>query len=330
MSTQDIRTRFPIFSVHPDLIYLDNAATTQRPEEVIQAMDEYYRSGNANIHRGVYDLSAKSTEQYESVRDKVADFIGAESGMNIGFTRGTTESINIVARSFLSPILTSENNVVVSIAEHHANFIPWQQVAAESGAELRIVPMDASGQLDLESMRSMIDARTGMVAVTHISNTLGSIFPIDAIINMAHKKGVPVMLDAAQSAALYPLNVSERKIDFLAFSGHKIFGPYGTGILYASDEYRNQIRPYNVGGGMIRQVAIERTDFQSFPISLEAGTPNIAGVIGLGAALDFLGTIDRESTLGEIDSIAAKVKKELAELPGVNIAGPFKDVSSII
>ena len=330
MITGDIRMQFPVFSAHPDLIYLDNAATTQRPEAVIRAMDDFYRSGNANIHRGVYDLSARATEEYEQTRALAAKFLGAGDASNIGFTRGTTESVNIIARAFLQPKLTGSDNVVVTIAEHHANFIPWQQVCEETGTELRIVPVDDSGRLDMDVMSSMIDERTKMVAVAHISNTRGTIHPIDQVIAMAHAKGAPVMIDAAQSAALYDLDVSRRQNDFLAFSAHKMFGPFGTGILYAADQYKGDIGPYTVGGGMIRHVSVEGTSFQRFPYNLEAGTPNISGVIGLKAAIEYVMGLDRGALRKELDELTAVVRQGLAQLEGVQLLGPDEGSSSII
>jgi len=330
MATPDIRKQFPIFSVHPGLIYLDNAATTQRPSVVLEAMDQFYREGNANIHRGVYDLSSRATEQYERARDHVARFIGAESSANIGFTKGTTESINIVAHGFLADELDAGDNVVVTIAEHHANFIPWQQVCGVRNAELRVAPMDDSGRLDMRAFEGMLDSRTKMIAVTHISNTLGSVFPIGEIARLAQKKGIPLLVDAAQSAALYPLEVTVNGIDFLAFSGHKIFGPFGTGILYVSARMRKKIKPLLVGGGMIRSVAVEHTDFQPFPYSLEAGTPNVAGIVGLVEAIKFLESIDRPLHRNKLEQLTHKVRNALREIEGLQLVGPDEASSSII
>ncbi len=330
MVTDDIRRQFPIFDIHPGLIYLDNAATTQRPESVIRTMDTFYREENASIHRGVYELSANATARYEGARQAVADFIGSESASSIGFTKGTTESVNIVAQGFLKPRLKAGDNVVISIAEHHANFIPWQQVCKETGANLRVAPMDEETQLDMDSMRKMIDGRTKLVAVTHISNTLGTVFPVDEILAAAKEKDVPVLIDAAQSAALYPLDVSGRKIDFLAFSGHKIFGPFGTGVLYVSKRYQSEVRPIIAGGGMIRQVTVDETIFQPFPFSLDAGTPNVAGVMGLQEAIRFIETLDREAIRKYLQEITEWVKKELEQVDGLHMVGSKKGASSII
>ncbi|MCA6073486.1 aminotransferase class V-fold PLP-dependent enzyme [Fulvivirga sedimenti] len=330
MTETDIRGDFPIFSQDPALVYLDNAATTQRPEIVLKAMDTFYRKGNANIHRGVYDLSARATDHYERARHTIAGFIGARSGENIGFTSGTTESVNIIARSFLAGRLSEGDNVVVNIAEHHANFIPWQQVCLETGAELRVASIDETGALNMTEFANLIDERTRMIAVAHISNTLGTIHPIDEIIALAHAVNAPVFIDAAQSAALYPLDVEKRHIDFLAFSGHKIFGPFGTGILYVSDKYRDQVGPYSVGGGMIRDVGRNATVFQSFPGNLEAGTANIAGVIGMEAAVVYLQGLDRNMLREKADAIAVEVRKGLSGIPGLHLIGQASNISSII
>ncbi len=326
----DVRKDFPIFREDPSLIYLDNAATTQRPDKVLVAMDDFYRHGNANIHRGVYDLSSRATDQYEKTRQTVAEFIGASSASNIGFTSGTTESVNVIANSFLRLRLFPGDNVVVSLAEHHANFIPWQRVCQEKGAEFRILSVNETGEIDLDEFAGLVDEKTKMVAVTHISNTLGTIFPIDEIISKAHELGVPVFVDAAQSAALYSLDVVKRKIDFLAFSGHKIFGPFGVGVIYVADQYMEEVGPYSVGGGMIRDVTREKTTFQPFPGNLEAGTANIAGVLGMGAAIDYLQSLDRNELRKNTDAIAQGVRSALADIPGVRLVGNARNISSII
>ncbi|MEQ8714733.1 MAG: cysteine desulfurase [Cyclobacteriaceae bacterium] len=311
------RSQFPVFDKYPELAYLDNAATTQRPQVVIDAITRFYSYENANIHRGIYDLSNQATVKYEAARTAVAKFLGADDPQNIAFTKGTTESVNIVAQSFLADRLHPGDNIVMSILEHHANFIPWQMLAKAKGAELRIIPIDEHGDLDLGVYNSLVDRRTKMVAVSHISNTLGTINDIAELIAVAHAKGAPVTIDAAQSASLYPLDSRMLDYDFLTFSGHKIFGPFGIGVLYVSDRFLPEMKPYNYGGGMIREVTVEETTFAKYPFNLEAGTGNVGGVIGLHAAIDYLSDMDRvaaRSTLAELSEYTSEVLRSIPEV----------------
>ena len=281
-------------------------------------MTEFYSYENANIHRGVYDLSNQATAKYEAARAAVAGFLGTDAA-NIAFTHGTTASVNIVAGSFLADRLQPGDNIVVSILEHHANFIPWQILAKAKGAELRIVPIDEHGDLDMLTYQEMIDRRTGMVAINHISNTLGTINDIEQIIAIAHEKDAPVMVDAAQSAALYPLDAGALDYDFLAFSGHKLFGPFGIGVLYVHDRYLADMKPYNFGGGMIREVTVDETTFASYPTLLEAGTPNVAGAVGMHAALDYLSQLDRATVRHDLTDLSEYASEVLRSIPGVSI-----------
>lgn len=320
------RSRFPIFQRHPQLVYLDNAATAQRLDTVIEAMHEFSLHENASVHRGLYDLSNQATIRYEEVRAKVATFLNAASHENIGFTKGTTESINIAAKCYLEPRLSKGDNVIVSILEHHANFLPWQEVCKKRGAELRVLPL-ADGKLSTDKLEKLIDDRTVFAAFNHISNTLGRISPIQELINKCHEHHVPVLIDAAQSAGLHSLNVKELECDFLAFSGHKMFGPMGTGVLYASDNYRDKIEPLIVGGGMIEQVSISNSTYRKFPYNLDAGTPNAQGVLGLGAAIDFLLTLDTEAARKHVARLVRKFVEGVNDLTEVKVL-PFYDAES--
>jgi len=322
-------TQFPVFEEYPELAYLDNAATTQRPKAVIDAINKFYISENANIHRGIYDLSNQATTKYEAARQAVADFIGASSASNIGFTKGTTESVNVVAQSFLSKRLNQGDNIVVSILEHHANFIPWQMLAKEKGAELRVIPIDEHGDLNMPAYKELVDQNTKMVAVNHISNTLGTINDIAEIIAVAHTKDAPVMIDAAQSVSMYPLDAQYLKYDFLAFSGHKMYGPFGIGVLYVADQHLSEIGPYNYGGGMIKEVTIEETTFVKFPKNLEAGTSNVAGVIGLHAAVEYINQLDRAQIQSELSELSQYTEELLQSIPGVKVVRLPKHHSGI-
>ena len=288
------RNRFPIFHHHPGWAYLDSAATTQTLDSVIEAMYTFSVRENSSIHRGIYDQATKATERYEETRSKIGKFLHAKSHNNIGFTKGTTESINIIARSYLEPRLTKDNNVIVNILEHHSNFLPWQEACQRKGAELRILRL-TDGRLSPISLENLIDEKTSFVAINHISNTLGRINPIKELVRKCRAHHIPVMVDAAQSAALHPLHVEELGCDFLAFSGHKLFGPMGTGVLYASDEHRKSIEPWIVGGGIIENVGLKESSYRSFPYNLDAGTPNVQGILGMGAAVEFLANLDREA-----------------------------------
>ncbi|MEM9676093.1 MAG: cysteine desulfurase [Bacteroidota bacterium] len=325
-----IREQFPIFGEHPGLVYLDNAATTQRPASVIETLDRFHHQENASIRRGVYQLSAQATRNFDAARTKVAQFVHAPNDKCIAFTSGTTESVNVVARSIIGPKMKAGDNIVVSLMEHHANFIPWQILCQEKGAELRIIPLTDKGELRLEELEYLIDDYTACVAIVHISNTLGTINPVEEIVSVAHQKNIPVLVDAAQSAALYPMNLEELGCDFWVASGHKMFGPFGVGILYVHPRFHNQVQPYNYGGGIIRAVTTERTDFLPYPCNLESGTPNVSGVIGLGAAIDFLQTLDRQKLVSNLHKLTQYARKQLSSIPEVLIFGQPKKASSLL
>lgn len=326
---QSIKSKFPIFQHYPDLVYLDSAATTQKPRVVIDGIQQFYERENANIHRGIYELAAKTTAKYEAVRQKVADFIGANSTQEIVYTSGTTAGINLVAHSFVAPKLQEGDEVLISAMEHHANLIPWQMICKKSGAKLRVIPFLEDGSLNVDAFQKMLNPRTKFLAIVHISNTFGTINPIRKMIALAHKKNIPVLVDAAQSIAHYELDVNDLDIDFLVFSAHKIYGPTGTGILYGKQEYLKAMQPITFGGDMIREVSFEATSFADIPQRFEAGTTNIAGIIGLGYAIDFVQTLDQSSARNHLDNLLRKASLALKDIEGLQIVGTAKQKSAI-
>jgi cysteine desulfurase/selenocysteine lyase len=323
----DYRDRFPIFQNMPDLVYLDSAATSQRLDSVIDTMHDFSLTGNANVHRGLYQLSSKATARYEEVRQKIAKFLNANNLENIGFTKGTTESINIVAHGWLMSRLHKDDNIVVSILEHHANFLPWQEACKKSGAELRILHLGEDGRLSAAALEKLLDSHTKLVAITHISNTLGRVNPINELIAICRKHNIPILIDAAQSAGLHSLDVKELDCDFLAFSGHKLYGPLGTGVLYVSDRHRSKIEPFIVGGGMIKNVDVTTSSYREFPYNLEAGTPNVDGILGLGAAIDFLQAIDRKAARDYLVRLMNHLISQMEGITEVTVL-PFYDLES--
>ncbi len=293
-----IRADFPILHqrVHGrPLVYLDNAATTQKPRAVIEAMQRYYFEDNANVHRGVHTLSMRATESYENARRTVQRFIGARYPEEIIFTRGATEAINLIAQAYARPRLQSGDEILISAMEHHSNIVPWQLVREQTGAKLRVIPINDAGELPMDEYARLLNPRTRLVAVVHLSNALGTLNPVARIVEMAHARGVPVLVDAAQSAAHLPIDVTEIDCDFLAFSGHKLYGPTGIGVLYGRKEILADMPPYQAGGDMILSVRFERTVYNELPYKFEAGTPHIAGAVGLGAAVDYIERIGREN-----------------------------------
>lgn len=316
----EVRRQFPLLEAET-LAYLDSASTTQKPEAVIAAMDLFYRSLNANIHRGIYHLSQQATDAYEAARESVRDFIGASDAREVVFVRGTTEAMNLVAHSFLRPRLQSGDEVVVTEMEHHSNIVPWQIVCAEKGAHLQIIPITDNGELDVSKLHNFLSSKTKLLSVSHVSNTLGTINPIKEIIHAAQAKNIPVCVDGAQAIAHVPINVQELNCEFYAFSTHKAYGPLGTGILYGKLPLLNTMPPYQGGGDMILSVSFEKTEFQEAPQRFEAGTPHIAGPIAFAESIKFLRTLGwdtiqrHEATLGEL------VRTRLREIPGVTIIG---------
>lgn len=318
---QDIRNQFPILGVevhgHP-LVYFDNAATTQKPLAVIEALDGYYRSSNANIHRGAHHLAAAATEAYEGVRRQVQAFIGARHSHEIVFTRGTTESINLVASSFARRYFSGDGDeVIVSGMEHHSNIVPWQL----AGATLRPVPFGDDGVLDLQAMERLFSARTRLVAICHASNTLGTVNPVADIVAMAHAHGVPVLVDGAQAVSHMKVDVQALGCDFYCFSGHKMYGPMGVGVMYGREELLNEMPPYQGGGEMISEVTFGRTTYNELPFKFEAGTPSVGDVIGLGKAMDFMQGVGIENIGSHEADLLDYATRGLAALPGMRFFG---------
>jgi cysteine desulfurase/selenocysteine lyase len=330
MTIEKIRSYFPAFRENPNWIYADNAATTQRPLPVLEAMAGYERSGVTNIHRGLYQQAETSTARYEEARKKTAAFIGAGEARTIAFTKGTTESINTVAFGFLKHQLKAGDEVIVSAMEHHANLIPWQQVCKERGAELKVIPVNAGGELEIDSLQKLLSDRARLLAITHISNTLGTINPIREIIDIAHRHHVPVLVDAAQSAALHPLQAEELNADFLAFSAHKMFGPFGLGVLYVHPKHHENIRPFHFGGGAIKNVSFQETEWLDFPARMEAGTQNISGIIGFSAALDFIQGIRSHDFTNYVTSLGDRLREGASQLKGFKIIGTSSRRTGIV
>ncbi|MFK8005661.1 MAG: aminotransferase class V-fold PLP-dependent enzyme [Saprospiraceae bacterium] len=327
---KDIKSHFPIFQHHPNLVYLDNAATTQKPKVVIDAISNFYQKENANIHRGIYPLAVSASQKYEQVRGKVAQFLNAKNSDEIVYTNGTTASINLVAHSFLRPQLKASDEVIISAMEHHANLIPWQMACKNVGAVLRVIPMNQLGELDLMEFKNMLSNKVKMVAITHISNSLGTINPIEEMIELAHQNNIPVLVDGAQSVAHYPIDLQALDVDFFTFSGHKLFGPTGIGVLYGKKQYLNNMQPYQFGGDMIKNVTFEESIFADAPQRFEAGTTNIAGVIGLGVAIDFVNELDRDEVLVFLKKLENNLIDKLLKINDLNVIGQAKNKSAII
>jgi cysteine desulfurase/selenocysteine lyase len=332
LDAHEIRRQFPFFQPHPEmrsLIYLDNAATTQKPYGVLDALMNFYAHHNANVHRGAYGVGAKASELFEAARERVARFLNAREPAEIIFTRGTTESINLVAASWGGSQLREGDEIILSEMEHHANILPWMQIARAKGARIVVWRITDEGRLDLDELRRLITERTRMVAVTHISNVLGTINPVADICRIAHEAGALCLVDAAQSAAHLPLDVQALDCDFLAFSGHKAYGPTGIGVLYGKRVLLEQMPPYQTGGGMIRKVSWDEVVWADVPARFEAGTPAIAEAIGLHAALDFIDAIGRERIAAQEHALAQYALQRLQEVPDLRLYGPQPDRAGI-
>lgn len=327
-----VRKQFPILRREVNgkpLVYLDNGATTQKPELVLNAMDSYYRFTNANVHRGVHRLSQEATDAFEAARRKVATFFGVEDANQIIFTRGTTESVNIVAAGIAQSLRTGDE-ILISGMEHHSNIVPWQMACKRSGASLKVIPVTDSGELDMEEFDNLLSNRTKIVSVVHVSNALGTINPVEQIIEKAHKIGALVMLDGAQSAAHFPINLTQLNCDFFACSGHKLFGPTGIGILYGKRSALEALPPYQGGGEMIREVTFEKTTYNDIPFKFEAGTPSIAEAIGLGAAVDFITRFDHQLIAMHEARLLEAATKAVAKHETLRIIGQAPSKVSII
>ncbi|MBQ8356273.1 MAG: cysteine desulfurase [Clostridia bacterium] len=330
---EQIRRDFPILQEtvngHP-LIWLDNGATTQRPRQVIDRLSYYYEHENSNVHRGAHTLAAKSTDAYEKARQTVADFIGAPSKDNIVFVRGTTEGINLVAHSYVKPLLQPGDEIIVSLLEHHANIVPWQLIAQETGAVIKVIPVDESGQLILSEYEKLFTKKTRFVSVTHVSNVLGTITPVAELIAIAHAHGVRILIDGAQSVAHIPVNVSALDADWFVFSGHKIYAPTGIGAVYGKKEVLEQAKPYHGGGNMIKDVTFERTVYNPAPNKFEAGTGSIGDAVGLGAALEYLNGIGMEAVSKYEHELVSYGMKELGKIKGLHLIGTARNKSSAL
>jgi cysteine desulfurase/selenocysteine lyase len=312
------------------LAYLDNAATTQKPEAVIQAIADFYRHDNANVHRGVHLLSERATSAYEAAREDVRRFINAGEAREIVFVRGTTEAINLVAQTFGRQRLRPGDEIVVSAFEHHSNIVPWQIVCNEKGARLRVVPMTSAGDIQIEEYERVFSDRTRLVSIVHVSNALGTVNPVRRMIEIAHRHGVPVLVDGAQAVAHLPVDVRQLDADFYAFSGHKLFGPTGIGVLYGKAELLESMPPYQAGGDMIRSVTFERTQYNTLPYKFEAGTPDIAGAIGLGAAIHYVERIGLDRIAAWEHELLRHGTGRLATVPGLRLFGPPADRKAAI
>ncbi len=328
-----IRKDFPILnqSVHgKPLVYLDNAATTHKPLLVINKIQEYYSTINSNVHRGVHSLSQKASIEFENAREKVLKFINANKLSEIIFTKGTTDSINLVANSFGRKYIKENDEIIISHMEHHSNIVPWQLLCEEKKAKLKVIPINDDGEIILEEFYKLITNKTKLISVVYISNSLGTINPVKEIIETAHSKNIPVLIDAAQAIAHVKINVKELDCDFLAFSGHKIYGPTGIGILYGKQKYLDEMPPYQGGGDMISSVKFEKTTYNTLPYKFEAGTPNIAGGIGLGTAIDYINSIGFNSIINYEEELYNYALRKILSIDGLTQIGRAKNKSSII
>ncbi len=327
------RRDFPIFArtVHGHrLVYLDNAATAQKPRPVLDAMSRFYTEYNANIHRAVHTLSEQATAAYEGARIKVQRLLNAAEAREIVFVRGTTEAINLVAHSFARPRLDAGDEVLITAMEHHSNIVPWQIACQERGARLRVAPMNRSGELLLEDYAALLGPRTRLVSLVHVSNSLGTINPVAEMIRLAHDRGIPVLLDGAQAVPHGPVDVRQLDCDFYAFSGHKAFGPMGIGVLYGKADWLEEMPPYQGGGDMIRSVTFEKTTYAPIPAKFEAGTPHVAGVVGLGAAVDYLRALDWSQIAAHEADLLQYATAALARLPGVQLIGTAARKAAVV
>jgi len=313
-----------------ELVYLDNAATTQKPEKVIKALESYYRSINSNIHRGVHTLSIRATKAYEDARSKVAAFINAEHREEIIFVRGATEAINLVASSYVRPILKEDDQIIISQMEHHANIVPWQIICEEKKAELKIIPMNVKGELLIEEIEGMISEKTKFISINHVSNSLGTVNRIEDVIKIAHGNNIRIMIDGAQAVQHLSVDLMKLNADFYCFSGHKVYAPTGIGVLYGKKELLEKMPPYQGGGDMIKSVTFEKTIYNDIPNRFEAGTPNIAGAIGLGVAIDYIVSIGIENIAKHEKELLDYATQEIRKIEGVRIIGNAVEKASVL
>jgi cysteine desulfurase/selenocysteine lyase len=328
-----IRNDFPILQqqIHgKPLIYLDNAATSQKPLSVIETIDNYYKYDNSNVHRGVHTLSERATHHYENTRIKIQNYINAKATEEIIFTSGTTSAINLVAQSFARPRLKIGDEILISYMEHHSNIVPWQLVCEQTGASLKVAPINEHGELLIEELIKLINPKTKLIALVHMSNSLGTINPVETIIKHAHQAGVPVLLDGAQATAHMRIDVQTLDCDFYAFSSHKMFGPTGTGVLYGKTKWLDAMPPYQGGGDMISTVSFNKSTYRELPHKFEAGTPNISAVIGLGAAIDYLQQLDTNAVQQYEAELLAYGTQQLQAIPDLKLIGTAKHKAAIL
>ncbi len=328
-----IRRDFPILSSVQEgkpLVYLDNAATSQKPRQVLDSLEQYYARQNANIHRGVHHLSQVATERYESARNRIAHFLGIPVPCQLIFTRGATEGINLVAQTFGRTQVGPGDEILISHMEHHSNIVPWQMLCEEKGAALKIIPIDDRGALDMDAFDTLLSPKTKLVAVAHVSNALGTVNPVEDIIAKAHATGAPVLLDGAQAVPHMPIDVGALGCDFYVFSAHKMCGPTGVGVLYGKAKHLEAMPPWQGGGDMILSVSFDKTVYNNLPYKFEAGTPNIAGVIGLGAAIDYLEALGMEEIAAYEQALLAYGTEVLASVPGLHMIGTAPRKASVL
>lgn len=330
---EKVRADFPILHQEVNgqlLVYLDNAATTQKPNAVIDAISDYYRTDNSNVHRGAHALADRATVKFEAARTKVAEFINAPSATQIIWTRGTTESINLVAASWGGANLKAGDRILVSAMEHHSNIVPWQLIAQKTGAVVEAIPVDATGTINMLAFEAMLDARVKMVAVGHVSNAMGTINPIEKIITLAHAVGSRVLIDGAQAVSHWAVDMQVLNCDFYVFSAHKLFGPTGLGVLYGKRDLLESMPPYQGGGEMIETVSFAGTTFNQLPYKFEAGTPDIAGVIGFGAAIDYLHNLDRKAAAAHEQALLAYAEEKARATTGIKLIGTSAHKTSVM
>lgn len=332
-SIVDLRNDFPTLKRKvngKDLVYFDNGATAQKPQVVIDRINQYYQDENSNIHRGVHTLSQEATAAYEEARRKIQAYINAPLEEEVIYTKGTTDGINLVANGFTRGILKEGDEVVISAMEHHSNIVPWQMACEYTGATLKVAPITDEGELILEEFKALLSEKTKLVAITHVSNTLGTINPVKEIVEAAHALDIPVLFDGAQSVPHMKVDVQELDCEFYAFSGHKMFGPTGIGILYGKKEWLDKLPPYQGGGDMIKTVSFEKTTYNDLPHKFEAGTPNIAGGIGLGAAVDYLNELDWEAVHAHEDELLEYATEQISQIEGIRIVGTAKNKAGVL
>lgn len=336
MSTLDIaaiRAQFPILQTQArgrPLVYLDNAATTQKPRAVIDSLVKYYEESNSNIHRGVHYLSEKATEEYEAVREVIRRFLNAEKSCELIYTRGTTEAINLVASTFGRANIEAGDEIIVSELEHHSNIVPWQILCAEKNAKLLVIPVTDCGELELEAYEKLLSEKTKIVAINHVSNALGTVNPVKEIIEKAHAVGARVLIDGAQAAAHVAVDVQDLGCDFYAFSGHKIYGPTGIGVLYGKEELLEAMPPYQSGGDMISHVSWDRTDWNVLPFKFEAGTPHIEGVVGLGTAIEWVSSLGLEEIAAHEQKLLEAATERVSQMESIKIYGQAREKASVL